>query len=118
MDERLQRSLEFSNYRLTVANQKNNIKNQVLDKLIVYFNSGQFTADPITLSYIKTLSEFNKEAIVLDSLRNPIKITNLKEFLEKLLTVHNESLNNYYSEFQKINRARNVKKLLNLEENE
>ena len=45
MDERLQKALEFSNYTLTLNNQKRNIKNRVQQLQLVHHGSGVFVAD-------------------------------------------------------------------------
>src|SRR6056300_607684 len=118
MDERLERALEFSNFRLTLANQRVNLKNATFDRVLVFENSGQFMADPTTISYVSVLSQKNESAILLDQNANPIKINNLNEFLDKLLSVHFESMNTYYEEYQKMTRSRNMLKLLNLEDDE
>ena len=45
MDERLEKALEFSNYTLTLNNQKRNIKNRVAQLQLVHHQAGVFIAD-------------------------------------------------------------------------
>lgn len=120
MDERLAKALEFSNYRLTLHNQTENIKNILKDKLTIYENQGKFTANSGTLCYIDLISRLNKTntCIVVDDDDNPIKIVDLKKFKDKLSQIHLSAYEEYYHEKTKLSRARNMKKLLDLEENE
>ncbi|SVE39218.1 uncharacterized protein METZ01_LOCUS492072, partial [marine metagenome] len=45
MDERLEKALEFSNYALTINNQKRNIRNRVAQLQIVHHLGGVFIAN-------------------------------------------------------------------------
>ena len=118
MDERLEKALDFSNFRLSLHNQKQNIKNILNDKLILYHNKGQFTINSELLCFLKIFIEQNKDScILLDNMDNPIKIVNLNKFFDEALSIYFSSINEYYTEFEKLNRARNIKKLLDLEEN-
>ena len=118
MDERLEKALDFSNFRLTLHNQKQNIKNIFNDKLILYHNKGQFTINSQLLCFLKIFLEQNKvSGILLDDMDNPIKITNIQDFFDKALSIYHNAINDYYTEFEKLNRSRNIKKLLDLEEN-
>ena len=71
MDERLEKALEFSNYALTINNQKRNIRNRVEQLQIVHHLGGVFKADHETIGFIKTLIDLeHKQFIVIDSIRN------------------------------------------------
>jgi len=123
MDERLIKALDFSNFKLSLNNQKKLILNKLEDKLIIYENNGKFTANKETISYIACLvnnftHKEQKTLIILDDLNKPIKILDINKFLEKLIDIHTIATNEYYIEYEKISRSRNIKKLLNLEENE
>jgi hypothetical protein len=84
MDERLEKALEFSNYALTINNQKRNIRNRVAQLQIVHHAGGVFIADHETISFVKTLIDMeHNKFIVIDSKNNPITIKSLKELLEK-----------------------------------
>ena len=119
MDERLVKALEFSNYRLTLHNQTENIKNILKDKLTIYENRGKFTADKKTICYIDLLSRNTNSntCVVADDDNNPVKIIDLNKFKEKIINLHQTAYQEYYIEKTKLLRARNIKKLLNLEEN-
>lgn len=112
MDERLQKALEFSNYSSTIANQKQQIKNRVKQILTVHYNSGVFTADQQTISFIKTMIDlgYNK-LVVQDNNENPININNMNDFLETLTSSYSSAMTEYENEYAKIKKIRNLKKL-------
>ena len=113
MDERLQNALEFSNYSVTIANQKQNIKNRVAQIQMVIKNGGSFVADAQTISFIKALVDLEKkEAIILDVNENPIRIGNLQEFLEELVSSYTSAMTEYDVKVTKLKKTRNLKTLM------
>ena len=113
MDERLEKALEFSNYALTINNQKRNIRNRVAQLQIVHFSGGVFVADHVTISFIKTLTDMkHKSFIVIDSKNNPITVKNLKELLEKLMDAYISATTEFDIENEKIKKSRNIKKIM------
>lgn len=113
MDERLEKALEFGNYRTTLSNQKRNIRTRMQVLQTVHHNGGSFLADERTISFVGTLINANKEsAIIVDTKDNPIEIENLAEFLETLISAYNEASNEYKVQMDKIKRARNIKKIM------
>jgi hypothetical protein len=113
MDERLQKALEFSNYNLTITNQKRNIKNRVNQLQIVHHLGGVFLANPETISFVKTLVDLNHtSAIIIDTKENPISVNSLSEFLEKLVNAYISATQEYDVEYEKIKKARNIKSVM------
>jgi hypothetical protein len=114
MDERLQKALDFSNYTLTINNQKRNIKNRVAMLQVVHYNSGVFIANHDTISFFKSLIDLghDKQLVVMDSKENPIKIVNLTELLEKLVSAYFNAMNEYDSEYEKLRKARSIKQIM------
>ena len=43
MDERLKKALDFSNYMVTLNNQKRVLKEKFFENRIYYYNGGQFS---------------------------------------------------------------------------
>ena len=85
MDERLQKALEFSNFNLTINNQKKNIKNRVEQLRIVHHAGGVFRAGEDTISFVKTLIDpVDTESVLVDSKENPIQVKNLNTFQKNL----------------------------------
>lgn len=113
MDERLEKALEFANYRITLSNQKRTIKQRMLVLQTVQYNKGVFFANTAMISFVKVLIDCGKTyAIILDSKESPIEIEDLQGLLESLLSAYTESTNEYKKQFDKINKARNVKSLM------
>jgi len=113
MDERLQKALDFSNYTNTIKNQKKNIKNRVAQIQLVYSDGGTFIADHTTISFLKTLVDMkHKNAVILDSKENPIKVISTEKLLEKLLSAYFSATNEYTLENDKITKARNIKQIM------
>ena len=113
MDERLQKALEFSNYNLTITNQKRNIKNRVYQLQIVHYGGGVFLANPETISFVKTLVDMDhNSAVIIDNKENPITVKDCKELLQKLVDAYISSTQEYDVEYEKIKKARNIKSVM------
>lgn len=113
MDERLEKALEFANYRTTLANQKRNIRTRMQVLQTVHYNAGSFVADERTISFVDALMNSSKDsAILMDTKDNPVEITDLADFKEKLISAYNEASNEYKIQMDKIKRARNIKKIM------
>lgn len=114
MDERLERALEFSNYRITIENQRTNIKRRFETMLVVHYENGAFRATAELISFVDTLQRTdNNSAVILDSKDNPIEIQDLKEFQSKLIESYHQATNEYLNEYRKLARARNIKSAMN-----
>jgi len=112
MDERLQSALEFSNYSLTIANHKKNIKNRMNQMLLVHHNNGVFCADPTTINFVSHISMNQQTAVFLDTKENPIRVSDLTEFHDKLTNAYDDAMREYEAEFNKIKRIRKIDKLM------
>jgi hypothetical protein len=108
-DERLQKALDFSKYRVTLYNQKENAKLKLKQALIYAKNGGTFEVSQTLISFVLTLIAFNQEqAILIDTNGNPIEIGNLPEFLEAIVDKYSEATNDYLIEYKKIQTSRKI----------
>ena len=113
MDERLERALEFANYRITLSNQKRTIRQRMAVLSTVHYKGGVFVADPQTIAFVKTLIDSGKEnSIVIDTKDNPVDIQDLNDFIETLLGAYAEATNEYKIQLDKIKKSRNIKSLM------
>tara|TARA_B110000902_G_scaffold83090_2_gene98655 strand:+ start:428 stop:775 length:348 start_codon:yes stop_codon:yes gene_type:complete len=113
MDERLERALEFGNYRTTVSNQKRNVIARMQTLQLVHHSNGSFTANPNTISFVQALISVGKNSsVILDTKENPIEITDLTEFLELLVGAYTEGVNEYKVQMDKLKKSRNIKKIM------
>ena len=112
MDERLEKALAFSNYRVTIDNRKKAIKRRYETMSVVYYKDGVFVADPHTISFVTALSIDNESAVILDEKDRPIDVDDLLAFKQQLLETYHTAINEYSSEMKKLAKARDVKKAM------
>lgn len=113
MDERLERALDFANYRRTLSNQKKNVISRMKVLQTVHHNSGAFFADANTIAFVNALIQAGKKtAILLDTKENPIEIADLQEFLELLVGHYVEATNEYKVQIDKLKKSRDIKKIM------
>ena len=112
MDDRLQKALDFSNYSLTISNQKKNLKNRLNQMLLVHQDNGVFVADPTTINFVDSLTNNGFTAVLLDTKENPIRVSDLLAFKVKLENAYDDAMREYEAEFNKIKKLRNLNKLL------
>jgi len=116
MDERLRKALEFSNYNLTINNQKNNIKNRVNQLKVVHYGGGVFSATPELIAFISTMQSLGHTSLVVtDTKENPIEISKPGEFLENLASAYTTATNTYLAEWNKIKIKRKISDIMEIE---
>lgn len=114
IDERLAAALEASNYRVTLNLQKEAAKLKLQNNLLFSTNGGIFSVDRQLISFVFTLINIGKnEAILIDNNDNPIEIKNLKDFLDDIIGIYYEGMNDHLIEFNKIKSARTTSKVVN-----
>lgn len=116
MDEKLEKALEFSNYRQTLNNQIRQLKVRTQSQLIFAKNGGSFSINRELICFFNYIvSKKLKEVTILDDNEIPIQITNSLEFLDEITAKYFEVTNDYFNDYQEIKKARNVKSIINLE---
>jgi len=116
MSTRLEKALEFSNYRTSLNNQQAQLRAKTQSLLSYSVNGGTFTIDTTLINFCKFLLDSNKEtAILLDVYDNPVQVE-VKPFYEEILSRYFEVTNDYYAEYEKLRKARKVHKVLDLNE--
>ena len=115
MDERLEKALEFSNYMVTLNNQRAIIQQQFQENLIYYFNGGKFTVTRELLAFVQSLIlATNNTSVIIDDNNIPIEISNLDTFCINIHEIYSSASNNYLSEYNNIKKNRSVEGLINL----
>jgi hypothetical protein len=118
MSTRLTKALEFTNYRATLNNQKNQLKAKTQSLLSYSINGGSFTIDVPLITFCKQLlDEGQKEVVLLDIYKNPIKV-DVAKFYDEIYSRYFEVTNDYYAEYEKLRQSRKVHKILDLTEEE
>ena len=54
MDDRLEKALEFSNYRMTIENQKKNLKIRMETQQTFMYKKGTWRADQLLISFVQS----------------------------------------------------------------
>jgi hypothetical protein len=114
MDERLEKALDFSNFMVTLNNQKRALKEKFLSDCVHYHNGGSFFVTKELINFCKTLidSGNDEDVILIDDNDLPIEIADMEEFFEKILAIYFSASNAYFSEYQKIKSSRSVEKII------
>lgn len=100
MDLSKLKSLAKQSYDINLL-KTNGLKKAESDQIVVY-NNNIFRADVQTICLVKTLSEYQKNFIMLDTNNNPVEIKDPREFLEVLMQKNQSALNTYHQLYQKI----------------
>ena len=116
MDDKLEKALDFSNFRQTLYNQQQTLKVKVINELLLTYQESIFKATPELIGLVKTIVDFNYPTVIIDDINeNPVNIKNPSEFLENLIATYSKAKNSHYNGYAKIKKARSVKKLGNFE---
>jgi hypothetical protein len=113
MDERLQKALDFSNYMITLANQKRILLEQYQNDLLYYFNSGQFTVSQQLVSFCQSLIQLSQtETILIDDSGIPIEIEDLVSFTNNIVGIYALASNKYLTEYTRLKKNRSVEGII------
>jgi len=113
MDTKLEKALDFSNYMVTLNNQKRLIHEQYLQDLVHYYNGGQFSVTQQLISFCQSLCALEQEDTVLvDDNKQPIFVEDLESFTTDILHLYANASNSYFSEYDKIRKNRSVEGIL------
>lgn len=115
MDERLEKALEFSNYMITLNNQRKLIQEKFQEQSVHYYNGGKFTVTKELVAFVQSLIAMNQTStILIDDNDIPVEIEDLNKFSLDLYSTYFEAANEYLTEYNKIKKNRSVKGLINL----
>ena len=115
MDERLEKAFQTANYMASLSNLRRVALEEYKQSLIYYFQGSSFTVTRELIVFVHTLTELGKtESVILDDNSIPLKVENLKTFLDNLLNVYAEASNLYISKYAEIKSKRRVEGLVDL----
>jgi predicted HTH transcriptional regulator len=117
MEERLQKALEFANYRQTLNNQLQKIKVRAEGMLIFAKNGGSFTINRELICFLDYVDKQGmNDVALLDDNNLPVQIEDVKGFLSEITKRYFEVTSDYFKEYQEVRRARNVKTIIDLKD--
>tara|TARA_A100001388_G_C28337065_1_gene297157 strand:- start:66 stop:416 length:351 start_codon:yes stop_codon:yes gene_type:complete len=116
MDSKLEKALDFSNFRQTLHNQQQTLFSKVEDlKLLTYRDRLIKTSEQL-IALTKTMIDLEYAEFVVDDINgNPVKIDDPKDFLENIVYTYANAKNEHFQGYEKIRKARSIKKLVNFE---
>lgn len=109
MDERLKQALDYSNYMITLSNQRRLLLEQYQNDLIYYFNGGEFSVTQQLVSFCQSLLQLKQvETILVDDKGTPVEIEDLQKFTTDIVNVYTKASNRYLTEYTKLKKNRSV----------
>jgi hypothetical protein len=117
MDERLEKALEFANFKNSFEIQKKTLKEKLSSKLTYGYSGGIFKIDSTLICFVEFLlsQDRNSNVLLMDANENPIMISNLVEFKEEILDRYFSGSLEYFNELQEMKKNRSVGKLVGYE---
>jgi len=116
MDERIEKAFEVANYMATLSNQRRVILEEYNQKLVYYINGATFRVDYNLINFAKNLvdMEHTENIAFVDANNQPVIIADVQDFLDNLISVYFEAVNEYQTKFAEIKKKRNVKDIVEL----
>ena len=117
MDKRLEQALEFSNFRMILSTRQENLKVLLKNRLILSYKGGLFNIDSKLIGLINSLIVGGeKKFIFIDNNDLPILIENLSDFWDTVISKYRDSLERYYKSYEKLKEAREIRKVIDWNE--
>lgn len=116
MDERLEKALDFSNYMLTLNNQKRLLAEKYQEELIHFYNGSQFTLTRELITFVSAMVSADQDEVVITDDNNiPCMIEDLSEFYSEIINKYTSASNSYYTSYVNLKKNRSIEKLVNYE---
>lgn len=110
MDDRLEKALEHANYRSTIELQRRNMELKFQNDLLHSQDGGTFSANRELIAFIDYLIRDGQvDAVIVDAKSKPVLVSDLPAFLAALTSAYYSATNRFYSDFEKLRKARSVK---------
>lgn len=117
MDERLEKALDYSNYMITLNNQKRVLKEKFREQTIFYHNGGQFTVTKDLIMWCVRMCDTcnDQDQVIIDDNETPILVRDSSMFLDDIQDLYFKAVNEYHAEYKKLSSNRSVEKLVEYE---
>ena len=116
MDPRLEKALEFANFRQTLYLEKVRLQEKLKTELTIGWNGGQFYIDRNLIVFLNLITpeEGTNSVVILDDFHNPIEIDDLIKFKEYAINRYFTLVNQYALDIDALKKKRTVKGIVNL----
>tara|TARA_B110000503_G_C7073992_1_gene382095 strand:+ start:37 stop:387 length:351 start_codon:yes stop_codon:yes gene_type:complete len=116
MDERLEKALNFSNYMLTLNNQKRLLAEKYQEELIHFYCGSQFTITRELITFVSAMISAEQDEIVItDDNTIPCMVEDPANFYSEIISKYAAASNSYYTAYTDLKKNRSVEKLVNYE---
>lgn len=117
MDKRLEKALEFSNFRMILSTRQENLKTLMNNKLMLSYGGGLFKINYELISFLTIIvMGGGKDLILIDENDIPIKIEEPEDFVTKATEQYEKAVAQYYNSYQKLSEAREIRKVIDWDE--
>ena len=116
MDEKIEKAFEVVNYMATLSNQRRLLSEETDQKLIYYINGSTFKITPTLINFAKLMIDLNRtiDTVFIDDNNNPVVVSNVQEFFDKITNQYFEVIDDYSSRFSAIKSKRKISDLIEL----
>lgn len=115
MTENIKNAFDLANRMIILSNQKSSLLDEFEQSTLFFHNGGCFKINQILISFVTTLENLNQTSVVLiDQNNTPIHIEDLNKFKQDIINCYFEASNKYLAEYQKVQRNRDIKSILDL----
>ena len=115
MGEALEKALDFSNYMVTLNNQKRILQEEYQESLIKYQAGGKFSITKELVSFVSNLLDLdNNKVVLVDDNQTPILIEDLSTFVYDIKLQYKEASDTYYQKYKSMMKKRNVESLVDV----
>jgi hypothetical protein len=116
MDEKIQKAFSVANYMATLSNQKRILLEEYTQKLVYYTNGATFKVSEELIVFTKLVLDLGYTADVpfIDSNNLPIVINDVQDFLDNLVSVYFEAVNEYSVKYAEIKNKRKIEDIVSL----
>ena len=116
MDERLAKALDFSNYMLTLNNQKRLLEEKYQEDLIHFYNGSQVTITRELITFVSVIISADQDEVVITDDNNiPFMVENLESFYSEIINKYTVASNDYFTAYASLKTNRSVEKLVDYE---
>jgi hypothetical protein len=116
MDEKIEKAFAVANFTATLSNQRRIILEEFNQKLSFYINGATFKITPELINFTKTVVDlgYTEDIAFIDSNNYPVVINNVTEFLDNIVSVYFEALNEYTVRYADIKNKRKIADIVEL----
>jgi hypothetical protein len=116
MDEKVKQAFETANFVATFSNQRRIIQEELSQKLVYYINGGTFKVTLELINFAKTSIDLGHttDVVFIDQNKIPVLVNDVQSFLDDLLSVYFEAVNDYHRQYADLKRLRQVESIAGL----